>query len=483
MNDDTVMLRRYVEDASEEAFTALVRKHLDLVYSAALRRTGGDPHRAAEVAQEVFTALAHQARTLVHHPVLSAWLHATTRNVASNARIAKQRRERRQHIAMELETAQMSEATPEWDRLRPVLDAAIDELPGRDRLSVVMRFLERRPFREIGAAMRISEDAARMRTERALEKLREGLVRRGITSTAEALATVVAAHATVSAPVGLAASIAAESLATSVAGGTVVSTIVIAGKLVATAAISALVAFGAGSLMAKNRVLTSTPALASAQPGAFSALAAENRRLDGELQRLNAEMESLKTANARLVAERAKRASTTPGRAGRIVGAPLQRYEIQEGVLNNFRQLAAAQDQYKLENGKWPASLNDIIGATNYVHRITPVDGEDYADLLLGGRTFRLTTKSGVTIAYANDEPADTSQPEFRIDYPPAVTRARELEKKLADAKQTATEAYRLANRGRNPPNDDALIAFFATPEEGADFVEYLEAKKSLPDN
>ena len=65
MHDDALLLRQFVEYASEEAFTTLVRKHVDLVHSAALRRTGGDPHRAADVAQEVFTALALQARTLL----------------------------------------------------------------------------------------------------------------------------------------------------------------------------------------------------------------------------------------------------------------------------------------------------------------------------------------------------------------------------------------------------------------------------------
>src|SRR5687768_6947340 len=138
MNDDAKLLRRYIEEGSEEAFTVLVQKHVDLVYSAALRRTGGDSHRAADVAQEVFTALARQAQTLSTHPVLSGWLHATTRNIAVNQMLAERRRQRRENDAVMGETSHSTNPIPEWNRLQPVLDSAIDELAERDRRSVVM---------------------------------------------------------------------------------------------------------------------------------------------------------------------------------------------------------------------------------------------------------------------------------------------------------------------------------------------------------
>ena len=254
-------------------------------------------------------------------------------------------------------------------------------------------------------------------------------------------------------------------------------------KTVVTAVISAVIGFGVGMFIAMNRA--TTPASAADVPlsGALSVLSEENRRLEAEWQQLSVDVDSLNAANAMLIAEREKREAAPSGGAGRIIGFPLQRYEIQEAVLNNLRNFAAAQDHYKLEHGRWPSSINDLVDATNYIRRIMPVDGEDYANLLWGGRTFRLTTRSGVTIAYANDEPVDSSLPEFHIDYPPEVTLARELEKKVADAKQAATESYRLANRGKNPPNEKVLIAFFDNPEEGADFVEYLEAKKRLPED
>src|SRR4051812_2697850 len=84
MPDDAELLCRYARDRAEDAFAELVRRHLDGVYSAALRRVGGDTHLAEDVAQQVFTAAARRAAWLARHPALTGWLYATTRNVAAN---------------------------------------------------------------------------------------------------------------------------------------------------------------------------------------------------------------------------------------------------------------------------------------------------------------------------------------------------------------------------------------------------------------
>src|SRR3954468_2443715 len=103
MNDDSTLLRRYVSEGSQAAFTELVQRHVDLVYGAAMRRTSGDAHRAAEIAQDVFTSLARHARKLSSHAVLPAWLHTATRNAALNLMISEQRRKARETEAMALE--------------------------------------------------------------------------------------------------------------------------------------------------------------------------------------------------------------------------------------------------------------------------------------------------------------------------------------------------------------------------------------------
>jgi hypothetical protein len=124
-------------------------------------------------------------------------------------------------------------AKEEWHRLRPELDALLDELEDRERDVVLLRFFGGRRFAEIGAALRISEDAARMRVERAIEKLRAILVSRGVTSTVSALGLALTANGAISAPAGLASSIAAAALSSSAAAGAAtVFTFMTASKLV-----------------------------------------------------------------------------------------------------------------------------------------------------------------------------------------------------------------------------------------------------------
>lgn len=182
MEDDHTLLRRYAETRSEEAFAALVHRYLDLVYSAALRRLDGDAHRAADVAQAVFVALARDARRLLRHHVLTGWLYTATRNAAFNLlRAERRRRAHEREAAMTREMLEEPTAALEWERLRPVIDEALDALPESDHVAVLLRFFEQRSYASVGAALGVSEDGARMRTERALAKLRAQLTARGVT--------------------------------------------------------------------------------------------------------------------------------------------------------------------------------------------------------------------------------------------------------------------------------------------------------------
>src|ERR1039458_9575374 len=97
-----------------------------------------------------------------------------------------------------------NDAAPEtdWEQLRPVLDEVMHQLRETDREAILLRYLENQPFAEIGARCGLNENAARMRVDRALEKLRGLLARRGV-MTAAALASVISAHAVQVAPVSL----------------------------------------------------------------------------------------------------------------------------------------------------------------------------------------------------------------------------------------------------------------------------------------
>jgi RNA polymerase sigma factor (sigma-70 family) len=481
MNDDAALLRRYVEEGSEPAFTTLVQRHVDLVYGAALRRTGGDPHRAAEVAQQVFTTLAREARKLSRHAMLPAWLHTATRNAALNLMISEQRRQARETTALALESVGGGSATgPSWEQMQPLLDAAIDELPETDRAAVVLRFLERRPFAEIGAALRVSEDAARVRTDRALDKLRAALARRGITSTGAALGAIMAGQPIIAAPAGLAATLALNSLASGAAGVSAAMLVsFMSTKLITTVAVSALIAFSVGSYVGNHYESSNQTAPAPAgqessqQAQAMTALRQDNQRLTAELAALQADVARLRaaaetdraaaTAAAQRIAAMAKAASKSPN-----IGVPV--YELQGAVLNNLRQINAARKQYELEHGHPATSLSELVGPKGMIRTVRTVGGEDYTDLSMASAdVLSVTTPDGVNVVFDPTGATGT-----KPDVPPEVVR----EQKIQASVSKAVDAYRMAHGGAMPPNEAAFTAYFATPQEGADFVELMEARK-----
>jgi RNA polymerase sigma factor (sigma-70 family) len=219
MTTDAELLRRYATQNSETAFAELVQRHVALVYSTALRQVGGDTHLAQDVTQTVFTALARKADALLDRGALAGWLYLGAHHAAAQAVRSAQRRRAREQVAHTMQELHSSATPPtDWDRVRPVLDDALRELRADDREAVLLRFFEQRPFADIGAALNVTEDAARMRTERALDKLHALLARRGIKSTGAALTLALANQAMVATPSGLAGTIAGTALASAAAG-------------------------------------------------------------------------------------------------------------------------------------------------------------------------------------------------------------------------------------------------------------------------
>jgi RNA polymerase sigma factor (sigma-70 family) len=225
MTPDGELLRRYAAARSEEAFAELVRRHLDLVHSAALRQVNGDLHLAQDVAQIVFTDLARKAGSLSGRAALTGWLYTSTRFAAIKAARTEGRRRAREHQAQTMRELLHDPGTdPDWETLRLTLDEAMHELREGDREVILLRYFEDRQLAKIGERLGVSENAARMRVERAIEKLHGVLARRGLTTTA-ALSAVLCANAVQSAPAGLAATLTSASLAGAVAGGATLSTL------------------------------------------------------------------------------------------------------------------------------------------------------------------------------------------------------------------------------------------------------------------
>lgn len=220
--DDSELLTRFVDDSSEPAFAALVERHLGFVYAAALRQVAGNTGLAQDVAQQVFIQLARKAHTLRHHPTLTGWLFTSTRFAAANAARGEARRQLREKKAHAMHAiATLPEPEVDWSRLRPFIDDALAELPEPDRVAVLQRYCEGRGFAEIGAPLSITADAARLRIERALEKVRSALRRRSVRSTAAAITALLANEAAATVPPGLAATISAGALAATGTAGAV----------------------------------------------------------------------------------------------------------------------------------------------------------------------------------------------------------------------------------------------------------------------
>lgn len=213
MTDDLTLLRRYVEARSEASFTELVQRHVSLVYHAALRQTN-DKTLAEDVTQTVFTDLARKADTLLGRSALSGWLYTSTRFAASKAKRTGRRRQNREQEAYKMnELTHTSPTVDDWEQLRPIIDESMHALDERDREAILLRFFEGKPFAEVGARLSMSEDTARVRVSRALDKLHGLLMQRGVTSTSAALGLALGTQAAVAAPAGLALSVAGTALA------------------------------------------------------------------------------------------------------------------------------------------------------------------------------------------------------------------------------------------------------------------------------
>ena len=203
--DDITLLREYTETGSEAAFAALVERYVNLVYSTALRGVG-NPHAAQEITQAVFIILARKANKLSQHAVLSGWLYQTTRLTAANFLRGEIRRQRREQEAYM--QSLLNDPEPEvWLQIAPLLDTAMDRLGEKDRNAIVLRFFENKNLHEVGLALGASEDAAKMRVNRAVEKLRKFFTKRGVTLSGMAIAGAVSANSIHAAPVALTKSI------------------------------------------------------------------------------------------------------------------------------------------------------------------------------------------------------------------------------------------------------------------------------------
>lgn len=305
---DLELLQQYTRTQSQDAFTALVQRHVHLVYSAA-RRQVRSPQLAEEVAQSVFIDLARGAAKLAPEQPLVAWLFLVTRRTAIDVIRREARRQDREQTAAAL-SAEMETPSPSWNQMKDVLDDAIASLEAADRTALLLRFFENRTLREVGATLGTSEDTAQKRVSRALDRLRALLAQRGIAVASATLATDLSAHAIETAPAALSATISTTALTSAPAF---------------TAAPATLASSHAAGSAALQKTLAAAATLAVLGVVAFEAQAIVHHReelatLSERSTTLRTTLAQIRTAHAadlvRLQSARVELARTTQARVG-----------------------------------------------------------------------------------------------------------------------------------------------------------------------
>jgi RNA polymerase sigma factor (sigma-70 family) len=283
--DDWQLLKSYGRDDSQDAFTEIVRRHVNLVYSAALRQMR-EAELARDVTQLVFANLARRAKSLKPKGTLAGWLYRDASFTSREILRRERRRVAREQEAVAMQDIEMSH---DWARIQRGLDDALSQLGQTDRDAVLLRFFGQCSLKDVGSALGMEEDTARKRVSRALEKLRLLLARQGITTTNDALSSALTTHAVQIAPAGLAAGILATSLTGSAAAtgtSTFIELLTMTTKVKATIAALAVAATVGTPLYlqrAENKSLRVQNQALLAENSQLAALKAENEQLSNRV--------------------------------------------------------------------------------------------------------------------------------------------------------------------------------------------------------
>ncbi len=450
MRTDLDLLGEYAH-GSEKAFAALVARHLDLVYSAAMRQVRSS-QLAEDIAQSVFTDLARNVHQLKPDTVLAAWLYQVTRRTALNVSRSEGRRLAREQIAVEL--ADMNATSSDWTQIEPWLDEAMETLEEPDRAAILLRYFENKSLRDVGETLGVGEDAAQKRVSRAVERLREFFSKRNVTIGASGLAVLISANAVQAAPVGLIGTI---STAVALIGTTFqTSTAIAATKTIAMTTI--------------QKTLIVTLIAIATGVGIYEAQRASN---------LQKEIQSLQEQSPL---------------AGQI-------QELKRGSEDSARQLAALRE----ENERLNRNTSELLKLRGEIGRLRK-DSLELAQLKTGGQAENNPAAAAMKLWLARvkqlkqrlEESPDQRIPELQFlkeqdwlnatkgeldtekDYRRAMSAIRQAaESRFGDLLQPALKKYIEANEGRFPTDMNQLQPYFKTPvgEAVLDRYEILPAE------
>ncbi len=424
---DQELLRDFVARKSEAAFAELVHRHIDHVYSAALRMVC-DTHLAADVTQDVFIALAKSTGQLADRPVLSGWLHRTAQNLAANIVRAEVRRRTREQKAAAMNELLGNEPDATWETISPQLDAALGELDDADRDALTLRYFERKSAREMAGILGTSEDAAQKRVNRAVERLRETFSKRKLTVGASTLAGLITANAVQSAPVGLAATLSTAALA-----GTAVQT---------------------STLITATKTLAMTTLQKSIIVAALASVAGTGIYAAHQTAQLNTQIDALKNAQAPLSAQIQELQQERDDATNQLGGllsekAQLESHSNETEILRLRAEVTRLESQ---ENDPTAVAAKTLIDKVNRLkQRLADTPGANIPEMKL------LTDDDWLKAANCN---LDTD-----TDYRKALAALRtDAESKIVPTLKSALNAYLNANNQQFPTDISQLEPYFTTP-------------------
>ncbi len=423
MKSDTDLLRSYVSQNSGEAFTEIVRRNVCFLHSCILRRVGGDSHLAEDITQKVFSDLARKAPALTKLASVSGWLYVSA-NVASAEVVRKERRRK----ARESEVSRMSgmlaqegaQTWEEWSRVRDLLDDLICGLNQIDRDVVVLRFFSKKTYVEIAEDQSITEEGARKRVERAIEKLRAKLSGSGVTSSMEALETVLKKQPDNEIPQRLADRVAGVALVEFGATGAATSWLLSLVRVSTSKAATMGMVFVAAALLVawqhyKNILLEAQIDRLNCQAEQVRGLEHENRRLSHSI--LEAEDLRRTLADIPVPAAHSNSGSPSSGPAG----APLNVNVTAEGTIrwgNDPVTLEGFLDRLVASRVQSPSSESQFIvhgepgaafSATAYV--VEQASKAGFHDIVVNSQSLPSTTDNWITAPSAPIPAGDKRPP------------------------------------------------------------------------
>jgi RNA polymerase sigma factor (sigma-70 family) len=432
-SNDIALLVEYARLGSEEAFASLVTRHLNLVYSVALRHVQIPAH-AEEITQAVFVILARKAGSLGHLQVLEGWLHETTRLTALRFLRGERRRQFREQEAYMESSLQNQPDTDAWKSFAPLLDEGMAQLNSKDRDAVILRFFKDRTVREVAEAMGLKENAAQQRILRAVEKLRLFFSRRGIVLPAATVTAAITAHSVQAAPGTLALSVTAFAAAKGTAASASTLTL-IKGALKTMAWTKSQSTIAAGvialSLAAPFFLQHSASAKLRAaddslqqQAGKVSSLRSENERLSSaaaraslsqeqlaDLQKLRTEMAALKPEAESVAAIRAENSRLSHDAA---LPGPIQFREAMVAKMSFNKELLVSFYKYsEKHNGQFPTSFDDAVPFLDDAAKKQTKVSPDQFEIVFTGSPSSVTNPADVIMLREKEawSTANTSNP------------------------------------------------------------------------